>query len=119
MKVVDLCKRTVVSISAAAPVIEAARLMCAQGVGAVMVTASPADSPIVVGVLTDRDIVGAQLAGARDLGQLRIADVMTGDPLVLNEEDPIDAAISRMRARGEQRAPVVSRRRFDRRDLFG
>ena len=107
MKVVHLCRRTVVSISAAAPVIEAARLMCAQGVGAVIVTASPAGSPIVVGVLTDRDIVCAQLAGTRALGELRVADVMTGDPLVLNEEDPIDEAIRRMRARGVRRAPVA------------
>jgi len=107
MKVVHLCRRTVVSISAAAPVIEAARLMCTQGVGAVIVTASPADSLIPVGILTDRDIVCAQLAGTRDLGELRVADVMTGDPLVLNEEDPIDEAIRRMRARSVRRAPVA------------
>jgi CBS domain-containing protein len=107
MKVVDLCRRSVVTISAAAPVIEAARLMCTQGVGAVVVTASPADSVIAVGVLTDRDIVCAQLAGARDLGELRVADLMTGDPLLLNEGDPVDEAIRRMRARGVRRAPVA------------
>jgi CBS domain-containing protein len=107
MKVVDLCQRTAVSVSAAAPVIEAARLMCTQGVGAVIVTASPADSLIAVGVLTDRDIVCAQLAGARDLGELRVADVMTADPLLLSEEDPIDEAIRRMRARGVRRAPIA------------
>jgi CBS domain-containing protein len=107
MKAVHLCRRRVLSISAAAPVIEAARLMCTQGVGAVIVTASPADSPIAVGVLTDRDIVCAQLAGARDLGELRVADVMTRDPLVLNEEDPIDEAVRRMRTRGVRRAPVA------------
>jgi CBS domain-containing protein len=107
MKVVDLCRRTVVSISSAAPVVEAARLMCAEGVGAVIVTASPADRSIAVGVLTDRDIVCAQLDEARDLGQLRVADVMTCDPLMLNEEDPIDEALRRMRARGVRRAPVA------------
>jgi len=107
MKVLDLCRRTVVSISGAAAVIDAARLMCTRSVGAVIVTASPADGPIAIGVLTDRDIVCAQLEGTRDLGELRVADVMTGDPLVLNEEDPIDEAIRRMRARGVRRAPVA------------
>ena len=107
MKVTDLCRREVVTISAAAPVVEAARLMCSQRVGAVIVTTSPADRAIAVGVLTDRDIVCAQLAGARDLGQLRVADVMAADPLVLNAEDPIDEAIRRMRARGVRRAPVA------------
>jgi CBS domain-containing protein len=109
VKVAELCKRSAVTISAAAPVMEAARLMCTKGVGAVIVTASPADGPIAVGVITDRDIVVAQLAGTRDLGQLRVAEVMTGDPLVVNEEDPIDAAIRRMRARGVRRAPVAGR----------
>jgi CBS domain-containing protein len=107
MKVTDLCRREVVTISAAAPVVEAARLMCSQRVGAVIVTTSRADRAITVGVLTDRDIVCAQLAGARDLGELRVADVMTADPLVLNADDPIDEAIRRMRARGVRRAPVA------------
>jgi CBS domain-containing protein len=107
MKVVDLCRRTAVSISAAAPAIEAARLMCARGVGAVIVTAAPSDSLIAIGILTDRDIVCAQLAGTRDLAQLRVADAMTANPLLLNEEDPIEEAVRRMRARGVRRAPVA------------
>jgi CBS domain-containing protein len=109
MKVTDLCRRDVVAISAAAPVVEAARLMCAHGIGAVIVTAAPADGAIAIGIVTDRDIVCAQLAGARDLGSLRVADIMAADPLVLNEEDPIDEAIRRMRARGVRRAPVAGR----------
>ena len=36
MKVTDLCRREVVTISAAATVVEAARLMCSQHVGAVI-----------------------------------------------------------------------------------
>jgi signal-transduction protein with cAMP-binding, CBS, and nucleotidyltransferase domain len=109
VKVADLCRRSVVSISAAAPVIDAARLMCSHGIGAIVVTRSPAESAIAVGIVTDRDIVLAQLAGTRDLGQLCVAEVMTGDPLVLNEEDPIDVAIHRMRSRGVRRAPVAGR----------
>jgi CBS domain-containing protein len=107
MKLTDLCRREVVTISAAAPVVEAAQLMCSHGVGAVIVTASRADKAFAIGVITDRDIVCAQLEGARDLAELRVADVMAADPLVLNEEDPIDEAIRRMRARGMRRAPVA------------
>jgi CBS domain-containing protein len=107
MKLTDLCRREVVTINAAATAVEAAQLMCSHGVGTVIVTTSPADRAIAVGVITDRDIVCAQLAGTRDLGQLRVADVMAADPLVLNDEDPIDEAIRRMRARGVRRAPVA------------
>jgi len=108
MKVGDLCRRQVVSVSAAAPLSAAAQLMCEQRVGAVIVTAAPAEGPIAVGVLTDRDIVRAQLGGTAALSEIRIADVMTREPLVLTEDEPLDEAVRRMRARGVRRAPVVS-----------
>lgn len=108
MKVSELCSRNVVTISGSASVVEAARLMWEHNVGAVIVTAVPADSPIVIGILTDRDIVCAQLDRAVDLAQLRVADVMVTDPLVLNEDDPVDVAIRRMRVRSVRRAPVIS-----------
>ena len=108
MRVGELCSRNVVAVSAAAPVIEAARLMCQQCVGAVIVTAVPAESAVVVGVVTDRDIVRAQLDRVVDLGQLRVADVMTRDPLVLSEDDGVEEAIHRLRDRGVRRAPVIS-----------
>jgi CBS domain-containing protein len=107
MKVDALCRRQVVSISASAALSEAARLMCEQQVGALIVTAAPADSPIAVGMLTDRDIVRAQLDGAADLSQIRVGDVMTREPLVLSEDEPLHEAVRRMRARGVRRAPVI------------
>jgi CBS domain-containing protein len=107
MNVGELCRRHIVSISGGAPLSEAARLMCEHQVGAVIVTAAPADGPIAVGMLTDRDIVRAQLDGAADLSQIRIADVMTREPLVLGEDERLDEAVSRMRARGVRRAPVI------------
>ena len=109
MKISELCSRNVISIPASASVVEAARLMCEHSVGAVIVTAAPADRPIPVGILTDRDIVCAQLDRTVDLAHMRTADVMAADPLVLNEEDPVDEAIRRMRARAVRRAPVIGR----------
>jgi len=108
MKVGELCSRNIVTVNAAAPVIEAARLMCEQCVGAVIVTAAPADGTVAVGVVTDRDIVRAQLDRAVDMSQLRLADVMARDPLVLNEDDGVEEAIHRLRSRGVRRAPVIS-----------
>jgi CBS domain-containing protein len=108
MRVGDLCNRKLVTISASASAGAAARLMCAEGVGAVVVTAAPVDGAVAVGMLTDRDIVCAQLDCAADFGQLRAGDIMTGDPLVLNEEAPLEEAIHRLRERHVRRAPVVS-----------
>jgi len=108
MKVGDLCDRKPVIVSAAAPACDAARLMCEEQVGAVVVTAHPADGAVTIGMLTDRDIVCAQLDRAADLGQLRIGDIMSGDPLVLNEDLPVEEAIRRLRNRHVRRAPVIS-----------
>jgi CBS domain-containing protein len=107
LKVGDLCDRKPVTVSISAPASDAAQLMCQQLVGAVVVTAAPADGTVAVGMLTDRDIVCAQLDRAGDLGQLRIGDIMTGDPLVLNEDLPVEDAIRRLRSRHVRRAPVI------------
>jgi len=108
MKVGDLCNRKIVSVSASAPVSEAAQLMCEQRVGAVVVTAARAQGEMAIGMLTDRDIVCAQLDRAADLSQLRAADIMTGDPLVLNADIPVGEAIHRLHDRHVRRAPVIS-----------
>jgi len=110
MNVGDLCNRKVIAVSASAPVSDAARLMCAERIGAVVVTAAPADGAVAIGMLTDRDIVCAQLDRAADLSQLRTADIMTGDPLVLNEAAPVEEAIHRLRNRHVRRAPVINSR---------
>ena len=106
MKVGDLCGRKPVTVSVAAPVSDAARLMCEEDVGAVVVTAAPSEQPIPVGMLTDRDIVCAQLDRGADLGQLRVGDIMSGDPLMLNEDLSVGEAIHCLRNRRVRRAPV-------------
>ena len=108
MKVGDLCTREAVTVNASAQVRDAARLMCEERIGAVVVTATPDESPVAIGMLTDRDIVRAQLDHTPDFGQLRVGDVMTRDPLVLNEESSVEEAIHRLRNRHVRRAPVIS-----------
>jgi CBS domain-containing protein len=79
-----------------------------RNIGAVMVTKAPLDQPVVVGIITDRDIACAQLARHADLNSLSVGEAMTRNPLVVNEEDSLSAAVGRMRERGVRRAPVVS-----------
>ncbi len=108
MKVTKVCTKGAVTVSPSAPLSEVAQTMCSSHVGTVVVTASPADSPVVVGIVTDRDIVRAQLHRTSDLSRLSTAEVMTPDPLVLNEQESIEEAINRLQARGVRRAPVVN-----------
>jgi CBS domain-containing protein len=66
------------------------------------------DEPVAIGVITDRDITRAQLAGAHELAQMISERVMTPDPLVLCEDEAVEEALERMRARGVRRAPVMT-----------
>jgi CBS domain-containing protein len=59
-------------------------------------------------VLTDRDIIRAQLDHCADLSSLGVEQAMSRDPLEINAQSDIDDAIGRMRARGVRRAPVVA-----------
>ena len=81
--------------------------MMERDVGSVVVTQSPLDSPVVVGIVTDRDIVRTQFRRAAPLSRLQAGDAMTRDPLVLSEEQSVASAIARLQARRVRRAPVI------------
>lgn len=108
MNVGSICSREPVAVDATVPLLQVARLMFERHVGAVVVTKSPMDRPVPVGMITDRDITRAELEGASDLSQIAAVSVMTHDPLVLLEELSVEDAIGRMRSRGVRRAPVIS-----------
>lgn len=109
MNVGTLCSRRAVSVEPSAPLSDVANLMRTERVGVVVVV-DRRDAPArVVGVITDRDIVRAQLERTADLAAVSAGEAMTADPLVLEESESTDGAIAHLRARGVRRAPVVSR----------
>lgn len=59
-------------------------------------------------MITDRDIVRAQLEQTADLSRLSAGGIMTRNPLVVSEEESVGGAIAHLRARGVRRAPVVA-----------
>jgi len=110
MKVGEMCSRGVVSVFESASLRDVAALMKERHVGAVVViTRFPATSQ-PVGIITDRDIVRAQLQHVADLSRLRVADVMTKSPVTLPDDEELEGAIATLRAHGVRRAPVVNAR---------
>jgi CBS domain-containing protein len=107
MNIGEICSRNLVSAPAAARLADVAQLMRSEHVGIVVITKAPLDQPVAVGVITDRDLVRAQVERA-DFERLRAEDVMTREPLVLCEDLALAEAIERMRARAVRRAPVVN-----------
>jgi CBS domain-containing protein len=109
MNIGEICSRDLVSVAAQTPLLEVAKVMRDKHVGIVVVTKAPADEQVAAGVITDRDIARAWVDRRGDLAGLAVEQVMTHDPLVLNEDDSVEKAILRMRNRGVRRAPVVTR----------
>lgn len=101
-----VCKRGVVSVRPTDDLIAAAHVMREKHVGYLIVS----DSGKVVGVLTDRDIVVEVLAQGVDARVLKVGDVMTRDPLLIEEDQSIEAVLCHMREAGVRRVPVVDQR---------
>ena len=103
----SVCKRGVVTVTPTDDLIAAAHLMREKHVGFLIVSESQDTGKRVVGVLTDRDIVVAVLAKEVDAHALKVGDVMTRHPLLIEEGQPIEAVLHHMREAGVRRVPVV------------
>ena len=97
----SVCKRGVVTVAPTDDLVAAAHAMREKHVGYLIVAAKAR----VVGVLTDRDIVVAVLAQEVDAHALKVGDVMTRDPLLIEEGQ----SLCHMREAGVRRVPVVDR----------
>jgi len=110
MNVAGICKPRVITVRAFDELITAAKLMREHHVGyLVVVDPLPLDAKLKpVGVITDRDIVVSVLAKEVDPRTLRVADVMTRMPIVVDEEQSVASALQEMRRIGVRRVPVTS-----------
>lgn len=96
-------KRRLVKAAPTMTVREAARLMAAKGVGAVMVL----DGEQLVGVFTERDAVFRVLARDRSADTTVLAEVMTPEPLTLGSNARFGTALALMHKNGFRHVPVV------------
>jgi len=104
----SVCKRGVVTVTPTDDLIAAAHVMREKHVGYLIVSAKGQQAGRrVVGVLTDRDIVVAVLAQEVDARELKVGDVMTRNPLLIEEGQSIEAVLRHMHEAGVRRVPVV------------
>lgn len=111
MNVGSACKGNVITVREFDELTSAAQVMRDKHIG-YLVVAEPnvADGTIrPIGVLTDRDIVVGVVARQVDPRSLRVGDVMTRHPVVVEEGDSLEGALGDMRRIGVRRLPVVSR----------
>lgn len=103
----EICTRSVTIAFKGTSLKGAARLMRENHVGCLVVVEETAGLRIVVGMLTDRDIVTAVIASELDPGTLRVEDVMVTDLVTAREEDSLIDLMRTMRRKGVRRIPVV------------
>ena len=105
MTVGEVSRRPVVTADPDESIVEVACRMRDEHVGDVVVVDKQRRP---VGMLTDRDIVVSVVAQSPDkIDTLLVSDVMTANPMTARVTEEVDEAVSRMRARGVRRLPVV------------
>lgn len=103
----DICTRVVAIAFGSTAVTEAARVMREQHVGSLVVVDETKSGRVVVGMLTDRDIVTAVVARELDPRTLRVEDIMTTDLVTVRAEDSLSDVLAAMQRKGVRRLPVT------------
>jgi CBS domain-containing protein len=99
--------RDPVMVEPNATVKDAARMMRDRDIGAVLV----ADKGMLVGVLTDRDIVVRGIAGnGGDPSSVKVMDIVSKEVETVKQDEPVDKAVKTMRTKALRRMPVVDDR---------
>lgn len=103
-KVADIMTREVVTTEASKTVIDAAKVMAAQGVGCLLVV-NPAKK--AVGIITERDLVSRVLAESFDPTKILVTDVMTTPLWTVSSDLSLAKAAEVMVRYKVRRLPVV------------
>ncbi|NLL53103.1 MAG: CBS domain-containing protein [Peptococcaceae bacterium] len=103
MKVKEIMSTDVVFVDGSARVPEIAKVMKQNGIGAVPVVKSGK----VVGIITDRDIVLRVLADNKDYNTVTAEQIMSDDPVCIEENSDIDRAADIMAEYQIKRLPVL------------
>ncbi|ASJ11096.1 inosine-5-monophosphate dehydrogenase [Thermococcus sp. P6] len=103
MTVGQAVKRRAVIIRPGDTVHRVARILSKNKVGSAVVVKGDE----VVGIITDRDILDKVVARERDPKKVKVEDVMTGDPVTIEDDYDVQDAIERMTEKGIRRLLVT------------
>lgn len=114
MNVGEICVRNVITVRELDELTKAAEVMREKHIGYLVVVGPKVGEAgfVPIGVLTDRDIVIGVVAKDTDPKTLRVGDLMTRQPVVIDENASLTEALSEMRRIGVRRIPVVNRKRL-------
>jgi len=107
MKIIEIAKKSVVTVDQEVTVRGAATQMREKHVGDLVICELTGGKLKPVGIITDRDIVIGIVALHLDPTVLTVSDIMGPNLFVAKEDEDVDIVVRHMRAKGIRRAPVV------------
>ena len=105
MRVHEIMSTQAFCVGPANTLVEAAGVMRLFDLGAVPVC----DDDVVIGMLTDRDIVFRGVANGGDLNHLTVLETLSGSTVSIFEDDEVEHAARMMTEQHLRRLPVVDR----------
>lgn len=105
----SITRRHVLSLGPQASVREAAGVMTRANCGSVLVMEPP---DVLLGILTERDLMTRVLARALDPERTLVREVMTPHPICIEPGTPVADAVVLMLERGFRHLPLVSGRKI-------
>jgi len=103
MKVRDFMTSLIITAEVDTLVIDAAKLMAAEDVGSLLIT----KADVLAGMITRREVIGAQLLSDESYQTLRVEDIMTTPVVTIGPEADLGQAISLMNQTGKRHIPVI------------
>ncbi len=103
MKVKDAMHKGAVWVSPDTSIMEIAKKMHEQDIGAVPV----GENDRLIGMVTDRDIVCRAIAAHKDISKLKARDVMTKGITFCRNENNLEEALQLMEQKKIRRLPVI------------
>lgn len=84
-------------------VVDAAKLMAAEDVSSLLIT----KSDVLAGMVTRKEVIGAQLLSEESYHSLCVSDIMTTPVVTIGPEADLGQAISLMNQTGKRHIPVI------------
>lgn len=109
MKCGELCTRDVAIATERDNIADVAKLMRELHVGSVVITRDDAGRKVPVGIITDRDIVVELVAKSVSAETCMAGDIINRKLLTISDDASVWDALTRMRAEGVRRLPVVDK----------
>lgn len=103
LKVRDFMTSFIVTADADTLVVDAAKLMAAEDVGSLLIT----KADVLAGMITRREVIGAQLLSDKSYHSLSVEDIMTTPVVTIGPEADLGQTIALMNQTGVRHIPVI------------